>query len=221
MRAKGIIYVPDTDPRWTWYDDRATPTENLREDMAARAIMIAHYGSQMLKTDEPIGSLRNTRLWMAYLHHRYAIESGLKYVGGLFENIVVKGDTLPPTEFIPAKLQRDTLGLLMEAIEPKNLALPESLLVQLTPDPGNNLEDLSTDDVFDQLRAARILSGMVLEPLFDAAKSTRMIALAARQPDTLTFPEMVDTVLAHSWSAPTDGIASDRALRRVTQQVAL
>jgi hypothetical protein len=183
--------------------------------------MIANYGQGMLKADEPVGSLRNTRLWMAYLHHRYAIESGLKYVGGLFENIVVKGETLPPTEFIPAKLQRDTLGLLMEAIEPKNLALPESLLVQLTPDPGNNLEDLSTDDVFDQLRAARILSGMVLEPLFDAAKSTRMIALAARQPDTLTFPEMVDTVLAHSWSAPTDGTASDRALRRVTQQVAL
>jgi hypothetical protein len=221
MRAKGIIYVPDTDPRWTWYDDRATPTENLREDMAARAIMIATYGQGMLKADEPIGSLRNTRLWMAYLHHRYAIESGLKYVGGLFENIVVKGDTLPATEFIPAKLQRDTLGLLMEAIEPKNLALPESLLVQLTPDPGNNLEDLSSDDVFDQLRAARILAGMVLEPLFDAAKSSRMIALGARQPDTLTFPEMVDTVLAHSWSAPADGAASDRALRRVTQQVAL
>jgi hypothetical protein len=62
---------------------------------------------------------------------------------------------------------------------------------------------------------------MVLEPLFDAAKSTRMIALGARQPDTLTFPEMVDTVLAHSWGAPADGTASDRALRRVTQQVAL
>lgn len=221
MRAKGILYVPETDPRWTWYDDRATPTENLREALAARAIMIANYGPQMLKPDEPVGSLRNVRLWMAYLHHRYAIESGLKYVGGLYENIVVKGETLPPTEFIPAKLQRDTLGLLMEAIEPKNLALPESLLRQLTPDPGNNLEDLSTDDVFDQLRAARILAGMVLEPLFDAAKSTRMIALAARQPDTLTFPEMVDTVFAHSWSAPADGTGSDRALRRVTQQVAL
>lgn len=221
MRAKKILYVPDTDPRWTWYDDRATPTENLSEALAARTIMIANYGPQMLKADEPIGSLRNTRLWMAYLHHRYAIESGLKYVGGQFTNIVVKGETLPPTEFIPAKLQRDTLGLLMEAIEPKNLALPESLLVQLTPDPGNNLEDLSTDDAFDQLRAARILAGMVVEPLFDAARSSRMIALATRQPDTLTFPEMVDTVLAHSWSAAPDATPSARALRRVTQQVAL
>ena len=105
MRAKKILYVPDTDPRWTWYDDRATPTENLSEALAARSIMIANYGQQMLKADEPVGSLRNTRLWMAYLHHRYAIESGLKYVGGQFTNIVVKGETLPATEFIPAKLQ--------------------------------------------------------------------------------------------------------------------
>ncbi|MEI6419707.1 MAG: DUF5117 domain-containing protein, partial [Sphingomonadales bacterium] len=28
MRAKGLIYVPETDPRWTWYDDRATPVES-------------------------------------------------------------------------------------------------------------------------------------------------------------------------------------------------
>ena len=94
--------------------------------------------------------------------------------------------------------------------------------MQLTPDPGNNLEDLSTDDAFDQLRAARILAGMVVEPLFDAARSARMVgASLPRQPDTLTFPELVDTVLAHSWSAGPDATPSARALRRVTQQVAL
>jgi hypothetical protein len=221
MRGQGLLYVPDTDPRWTWYDDRATPTENLTEAMAARKIMIANYGPDMLLPDEPIGALRDARLWMAYLHHRYAIESGLKYVGGMYENIVVKGDTIPPTEFIPATLQRDVLGLLMDAIEPTNMALPEALLAQLTPDPGNTLEDLSSDDVFDQLKAARILSALVLEPLFEGKRASRMIALAARKPDTLTLPEMVDAVMAHSWSAARDGDAQGRALRRVTQRVAL
>ena len=221
MRGQGLLYVPDTDPRWTWYDDRATPTENLTEAMAARKIMIAHYGPDMLLPGEPIGSLRNGRLWMAYLHHRYAIESGLKYVGGLYENIVVKGETIPPTEFVPATLQRDVLGLLMDAIEPANLTLPETLLAQLTPDPGNNLEDLSSDDAFDQLKAARILSALVLEPLFEGKRATRMIALAARRPDTLTLPEMVDAVMAHSWRAPRDADAQGQALRRVTQRVAL
>ena len=221
MRAKGILYVPDSDPRWTWYDDRATPVENLTESMAARKIMLGNYGPDMLKPGEPLGALRNVRLWMAYLHHRYAIESGLKYVGGQFNNIVVKGETLPPTQFIPGQEQRDVLGLLMQAIEPENLMLPESLLRQLTTDPTGNLEDLSADDVFDQFRAARILAGMVVEPLFDRERAARMIALAARQADALTFPQMVDTILSHSWQVPAGGDGQTRALRRVVQDVVL
>ena len=153
MRAKNILYVPSTDPRWVWYDDRATPTEYLRETMAARKIMLAQYGPAILQAGEPIGALRDMRLWMTYLHHRWAIEAGLGYVGGMYHNIVVKGETLPPTEIVPAALQREVLGLLMEAIEPANLAIPETLLAQLTPSPGANLEDLAEDYAFDHLRA--------------------------------------------------------------------
>lgn len=221
MRADGIIYVPDSDPRWTWYDDRATPVENLTESMAARKIMLANYGPQMLQPGEAIGSLRNIRLWMAYLHQRYAIESAVKYIGGQFQNIVVKGETLPPTQFIPGKEQRDVLRLLMEAIEPDNLALPETLLAQLTPDPGDNLEDMSNDEMFDQLRAARILAALVIEPLFAPDRGARLVSLGVRQADAVTLPEMVDAVMAHTWNAPGDGSASSRALRRVAQKVAL
>lgn len=221
MRDKGVLYVPDTDPRWTWYDDRATPAENLRESSAARKIMLANFGPAMLKPDEPIGALRDMRLWMAYLHQRYAIESGLKYVGGLFTNIVVKGETLPPTEFIPGKTQREVLHLLMDSIAPQNLVIPEKLLAQLTPDPGGNLEDLSNDPAFDQLRAARILSALVIEPLFDKDRAARMVSLGVRQPDALSFPQMVDEVMAHTWKAGADTSAETRALRRVTQKVTL
>jgi len=221
MRAQGLLYVPDTDPRWTWYDDRATPGENMREAMAARRIMLAGYGQTALTPGEPIGALRDARLWMVYLHHRYAIESALKYVGGQYQNIAVKGDTTPPTEFIPVDVQRDALGLLLDAIEPASLALPESLLAQLTPDPGDNLEDLSSDATFDQLKAARILAALVFEPMFDAARANRMLALEARKPDTLTLPQMVDAALARTWNAPRDGDVSARALRRVSQGVLL
>jgi hypothetical protein len=145
----------------------------------------------------------------------------LKYVGGLYENIVVKGDTLPPTEFIPAKLQRDVLGLLLDAVQPGNLALPEKLLAQLTPDPGDNLEDLSNDDVFDQFRAARILAAMVIEPLFDGTRAARLVSLAARQPGTLSLPEMVEEVLARTFNATGSTAPEGQALRRVTQKVTL
>ncbi|WP_420141821.1 zinc-dependent metalloprotease [Sphingomonas sp.] len=223
MRDHGIVFTQGTDPRWTWYDDRESPEENLRETAAVRKIALDAFGPQMLKPGEPIGALRDMRLWIVYLQQRYAIESGIRYIGGMLQNISVKDEAhpLPPTEFIPAARQRAILDLLMDAIDPKNLEIPESLLIQLTPDPERNLEDLSRDDVFDQLRAARILAAMVVEPLFAPDRAARMVALSARTSDTLTFPQMVDTVLAASWGRTPAGSVQHRALLRAVQEVTL
>lgn len=221
MRSKGILYTPSTDPRWAWYDDRATPTEYLRETVAARRIMLERYGPGVLGAGEPIGALRDMRLWMVYLHHRWAIERGLRYVGGMYHNFVVKGDTLPPTEIVPAALQREVLGLLMDAIQPANLALPERLLAQLTPHPGSNLEDMAGDYAFDHLRAARILAALVLADMLQPERTARLVAFADRQENALTLPELLTTILKHTWDAPRDGDARHRSLRRVTQRVAL
>lgn len=221
MRATGLHYVPETDPRWTWYDDRATPTENLKEAYAARAILLQTFGQGALTPGEPIGSLRDARLWMTYLHHRYAIESGLKYIGGMYQNYVVKGDTVPPTEFVPAALQRDVLDLLLDAVQPAALAMPETLLEQLVPSPGSNLEDMSDDPVFDQIKAARIASALVLEPLLEGGRANRMLALAARKSDTLTFAQMIDTVMDHTWRAQRGGSSTELALRIAVQGVTL
>lgn len=223
MRAHGIVFTREDDPRYTWYDDRETPMANLRETAEVRKIALANYGTAMLKPGEPIGALRDIRLWMVYLEQRYAIESAVKYIGGMFQNLTVKDEArpLPPTQFIPGDEQREILGLLMDSVDPKNLEIPESLLIQLAPDPEENLEDLSKDSVFDQLRAARILSAMVILPLFDPERAARMVALAARKPDTLTFPEMVNSVIDHTWKAAPSGSPEQRALLRVTQSVAM
>jgi hypothetical protein len=221
MRAKNILYVPSTDPRWVWYDDRATPSEYLRETLAARKIMLSQYGPAILQAGEPIGALRDMRLWMTYLHHRWAIEAGVGYIGGMYHNIVVKGETLPPTEIVPAALQREVLGLLLDTLDPGNLAMPEALLTQLTPTPGANLEDLAEDYAFDHLRAARILTAMVLEPLLTPARTARLVAFADRQVNALALPEVVDAVLARTWRAAGDADPRHKSLRRVAQRTAL
>jgi hypothetical protein len=221
LRAQNVLFVPGTDPRWTWYDDRATPAEYLRETLTARRTILGQYGSGILGAGEPVGELRNIRMWMVYLHHRWAIESGLRYVGGMFHNIVVKGETLPPTQIVPAATQREVLKLLMEAIEPRELYLPESLLAQLTPDPGTNREDMAGDYAFDQLRAARILSALVLEPLLEPERAARLVAFSDRDPQMPTLPEIVGTVMTHTWNASRDAEPRWRSLRRVTQRVTM
>ena len=118
-------------------------------------------------------------------------------------------------------MQREVLGLLLSAVEPASLALSEPLLVQLTPTPGTNLEDLSSDAAFDHLKAARILSALVLEPLLEPDRAARMVMFSDRQTAALTLPEMVQAMLTATWKAPRDADARHRSLRRVTQRVAL
>src|SRR5690606_23055902 len=115
-----------------------------------REIMLKQYGLDVLKPGEPIGALRDIRMWMVYLHHRWAIESAQRYIGGMYHNIVLKGEEqiLPPTEIVPGALQREILDLLMQIIQPSNLSLPEELLTLLTPHPGYNLEDMTSDYAF-------------------------------------------------------------------------
>ena len=225
MRDRGehCFMTDEVDPRYTWYDDRETPMANLHETAEVRKIALANYGTAMLKPGEAIGDLRDMRLWIVYLQQRYAFESADKYIGGMFQNLTVKDEARPlqPTQFIPGDEQREILGLMMDSVKPENLEIPESLLIQLAPTPVENLEDLSKDPVFDQLRAARILSAMVIQPLFDPDRAARMVALAARKPDTLTFPEMVDSVIAHTWKATPGGSPEQRALLRVSQSVAM
>ncbi len=221
LRAKGLHYVPETDPRWSWYDDRATPAEYLRETIAARRLMLAGYGPGILRAGEPLGALRDMRLWMTYLHHRWAIESGMRYVGGMFHEYAVKGDAVPPTTIVPPATQREVLGLLLSVLEPAALELPEALLAQLPPHPHANLEDLSADYAFDHLRAARILSAMVLSDLLEPARAARLVAFADRQPNALTLPEVLNAVLGATWNAAAPPAGVQRSLRRVTERAAL
>lgn len=158
---------------------------------------------------------------MAYLHHRWAIESSVRYIGGMFHEVVVKGEGLPATAIVPAATQRGVLSALMETIEPGELYLPESLLAQLAPDPGDNLEDMAGDYSFDQLRAARISAALVLEPLLDPERAARLVAFADRNPEMPGLPEVIDTVMAHTWGARQEAQPRLRSLRRVTQRVAL
>ena len=80
---------------------------------------------------------------------------------------------------------------------------------------------MSDDYVFDHLRAARILSGSVLEQLLAADRAARIVALADREAGAVSLPEMLKMIADATWDAPRDTTPRERSLRRVTQRAAL
>ncbi len=235
MRARHLIFTPATDPRWNRYDDLGDAATYLREVMKQRRVLLAGYGLSSLAKGEEISDLRGEGLWMTYLHHRWAIDSGVRYIGGMYHNYVLKGDTLSPTEIVPAAFQREILGLLTSALKPEELAMPESLLAQLTTDPTKDSGEYSgfvsttspeefhvdTGYAFDHLSAARTLADMVIGQLLQPETANRLISFADRQENALTLPELITQLRSATWDASRDATPIDRSLRRVTRQVFL
>ena len=233
MRARNLVFTPASDPRWNRYDDLGDAATYLREVMKQRKILLASYGLSSLAKGEEISDLRGEGLWMTYLHHRWAIDSGVRYIGGMYHNYVLKGDRLPATEIVPAAFQREILGLLMNALQPQELAMPESLLAQLTTDPSGgggeysgfvsttSAEEFHVDTgyAFDHLSAARTLADMVIGQLLQPETANRLISFADRQENALTLPEVIKQLQSVTWDAPRDGTPMERSLRRVARQV--
>jgi hypothetical protein len=227
MRKQGLFYTPGSDPRWNRYDDLSDPAEYLRAVIAQRKVLLAGYGPSILKPGEPYSNLRGIRMWMVYLHHRWGIDSGVKYIGGMYQNIVVKGETLPPTEIVPAAKQKEILGLLVETLDPASLAIPEKLLASLAvPEegirslrsgPDVDLMAMSTGYAFDQLSAARTIAGIVLDQLFEPERANRLISFADRQQSALTLPETIQTVSKKVWAPGAMGV--NKSLQRQVQRV--
>ncbi len=224
MRQQGLMYTPQSDPRWNRYDDGPDPAEYMRQTAAQRKILLANYGPNVLKEGEPYGNLRGIRLWMTYLHHRWSIDSGVRYIGGMYHNNVVKGESLPPTEIVPAAKQREILSLLLDDVDPANLAIPERLLQSLTTaqERGNAQETIESNMgyAFDHLAAARTIAGLVFDQLFTPETAARQIGFADRQANALTLPETIDTCAKKVFGppAPTGML---RSLQRQTQRVFL
>lgn len=235
MRDRKLIFTPDTDPRWNRYDDLGDAATYLRETMKQRRVLLANYGLASLSKGEEISDLRGEGLWMTYLHHRWAIDSGVRYIGGQYHNYVVKGDTLPATEIVPAAFQREVLGLLINVLEPKELAMPESLLSQLTTDPSGGRGEFSafrsttapeefegeTGYAFDHISAARTLADLVIGQVLQPEAANRLIIFATRQENALTLPEVIAQLEKATWDAGRDATPMERSLRRATREVLL
>jgi hypothetical protein len=135
----------------------------------------------------------------------------------------VRGDGQQATLPVPAADQRAALSALLGALEPAELAVPDTVLTLLAPGaaevtPAEELFRSRTRPAFDELGAARTLAQMVVDALLQRDRAARLVEFAPRQRNALTLGEVVDSLVARTWRLDAPLNEKLAALRRVASR---
>lgn len=211
-----------SDPRVNLWDDAATATEFLTHQMNVRRVALARFGERNIRPGEPLALLQE-RFAPLYLMHRFAFSATAKTIGGVEYHHAVRGDGQQFTRPLPGNQQREALRMLLGAVTPRELAIPDTVLTLLGPRPFGyapyvELMNSRTRPTFDELGAARTLAQMVLDAVLQRDRLARLVQFAAHEPTTLTVWELLQTTERTLFSAAQTVSARDRALQRVAQR---
>ena len=162
------------------WDNGANPVETLDETMRVRRLALRNFDLQVAREGEPRARIREV-LVPIYLYHRYQVEAAAKFLGGVNFNYSVLGDGLSFAGKVSAEDQRLAIAALLRTLDPKELDLPDRLLIRLTPPVGryggnsageNFPSDLGA--IFDPLKAADTAASVTLSALLQPARLARL-----------------------------------------------
>ncbi|MHB8837864.1 MAG: zinc-dependent metalloprotease [Gemmatimonadaceae bacterium] len=226
---KGYLYLSDgdarpenaADPRTNLWDDAATAGEFLSHQMAARRIALQGFGLRNIRDGEPLEILQD-RFPLLYFFHRFAINSVTKTLGGLEYANAMKGDGQQATRIISGARQREAMQQLLRALDPSELAIPDTVLTLFAPrlDANSNVElpRSRTYPAFDELGAARTLAGMIVDGILQRERAARMVQYSARTTDGYSLQAAIGALVKGTWDAPAPANGKLVALQRVTQR---
>ena len=230
----GFLFLSDadarpefaSDPRVSLWDDAATPEEFLRHQADVRRVAMRQFGLRNIREGEPVATLQE-RFVPVYFMHRFALNSVSKAVGGMEYANAVSGDGQQATRPVPAARQRAALALLLGALAPAELAIPDSVVTLLGPRPFGydgsvELFRSRTLPAFDEFGAARTLAQMVVDGALQPWRAGRLMQQSARDAGQLSLPELIDQLVDATWntSAPA-GPRKLLQLQRVTQRTVM
>jgi hypothetical protein len=226
---KGYLFLSDndarpdfaSDPRVNLWDDAATELEFLRHQTDVRRVAMSRFGLANLRPGEPV-SLLQERFAPLYFFHRFALNSTTKAIGGLEYSNALAGDGQQASRPVSALRQRQALAALVAALQPAQLAIPDSVLTLLAPRPFSypgsvELFGTRTRPAFDELGAARTLAQMIVDGVLQRERAARLVQQTAYGDRPLTLAETIDALVQGTWgtSAASPKLA---ALQRVAQR---
>ena len=226
---RGYLFLSDadarpeygSDPRVNLWDDRETATTFLESQMAVRRVAISRFGERNIRVGDPI-TLLQERFVPVYFMHRFALNGLTKTIGGMEYANAVRGDKQQATRPISAAQQRAALSLLLEALKPSELAIPDTVITLLAPGATNvtppvELFGSRTRPAFDELGAARTLAQMIVDGILQRDRAARLSQFAAHG-SSLTLGGVIDAMVGGTWRAQTPATAKLAALGRVAQR---
>ena len=219
----GLVYPLEGDPRWAEYDWGSDPVRWLATTAQVRRVILSRFGPEQLAPGEPVYALQE-RFSLAYLYHRFAIQAAQQFVGGQFQTNALAGDGQRPVAWVPPAQQREAIRLLLEALRPEELDVPDRITAALVAAPqGENptRERFPSDagDTFSPISAARSLAGLIVAPLLDAERAARLTL--DREPGAPTLDDLMRALVGATWGAPVPSSARLAALSRAAQRVVL
>ncbi|HEV7331180.1 MAG TPA: zinc-dependent metalloprotease [Flavisolibacter sp.] len=212
-KAKGLTFISDRDardpgglhPTAHLWDVSSNAITGLRDVMKVREKALSQFGEANIRKGEPMATLEEV-LVPVYLFHRYQVEAVTKLVGGLQYSYALRGDDQVATAPVPKEEQVKALSAALDCMDPRFLALPQSVVNLIPPRPAGydynrELFNRRTGLAFDPLAAAETGADLPLSFLFHVTRLNRL-AQAEADKNSLGLIEMLKTVLARTWRAP-------------------
>ncbi len=208
-------------PEVTTWINGAEPVAELARVMEVRRFLIDNFDDSAIREGEPMVWL-NERFVPVYFHHRYTLEAAIKAIGGMEFRYAVRGDGVPPTRIIEPERQRRALELVLDALEPEELDIPEHVINLMAPraygySPDERFFGSKAAPAFDQVGAARTLATMAISNILAPQRVARLVAFNARDNESPTPEEVIGRIIERTWPAPQIGRGA--TLQRVVQRV--
>jgi len=228
----GLAFISDADARppgaaqpvGSLWDNGSDAAEELANELEVRRIALERFGEHNVKVGTPLALLEEV-LAPVYFHHRYQLEAAIKMVGGLSYGYPVRGDGQPGATAIPRDDQVRALEVVLTALVPAALDLPESVIGLLPPRPfgyrsNRELFKHRTAPGFDALGAAATASDLVVGGLLQHERAARLVDQHRRDADALGFEDVLNKMVSLSFEGSSGDETERRAaIRRETQSV--
>jgi Met-zincin/Domain of unknown function (DUF5117) len=212
-QIKGLQFISDRDardpgglhPQAHLWDNGADAVDELQQVLKVREKALAQFGENNIRPGNAMAFLEDV-LVPIYLFHRYQLEAVTKMVGGMYYSYAIRGDGQVVTRPLSRDQQLRALQAVLDCLDPKLLAIPETISRLIPPRPADyeynrELFNRRTGLAFDPLAAAETAADFPLSFLFNAPRLDRMIQYKTRT-GGLGADEMIAVLINRTWKSP-------------------